>query len=240
MQFKNIVKIVGIAIIATLLASVTTIYAVNDEYGYHAIKPSATEIIGVKGQIYPYLSSTSDHVDRMIYMFSGAGVSPMFSIGVGHMDIGNNKVYYTTYYDEGVNDRVHWIRYSAAANGWYTAEVYTTSTSSDTYYFKVNNIAIGSYECISCEPLIIAGATSWGNNANNISGEFKDLQVKRNNIEGYKLFTVMGGLTKCDEEPNDIGFDYDTVNHSKIDLNNVTDDCTQDDPTYLYNNREWG
>ncbi len=45
---------------------------------------------------------------------------------------------------------------------------------------------------------------------------------------------------KCDEELYNIGFDFNTVNHSKIELNNITNDCTQDDSTYLYNNREWG
>ncbi len=67
MQYNKLINTTYIVIAIVITISISTAYVVNDEYRYHVLKPSASEIIGVKGQIYQYLSSTSDHTDRMIY-----------------------------------------------------------------------------------------------------------------------------------------------------------------------------
>ncbi|GIU71966.1 MAG: hypothetical protein KatS3mg003_1445 [Candidatus Nitrosocaldaceae archaeon] len=241
MQYNNMIKMLGIVTIALLLIP-TISYAVQ-QYGYHAIKPSGSfsEILGVKGKIYPYASSTTDHVDRMIYLFTTA--NPKLSIGIGHVDFGNGAIYYTGYFDEGLNDDVHYILGGSPTN-WYTAEVVTPNTSSTTYYWKINGITKGSYDCSTCNPITLAGATSWGNNANSVYGNFKDLQLKRNTDTQYQYFQSIVNLKKCKELPSTLGFEYplsgNSINQLIVDAT-TQHECTGDvSDQWLYRGGNWG
>ena len=238
-------KWLSMILIMLLLTTITTVYG-SQKYGYEAVKPSDSfkEIIGVKGRIYSYGGSvSSDHVDRMIYLFTTK--PPMLSVGLGHMEFANGAIYYTRYFDEGLDDNIHWVYTGSTPSGWYTAEVYTTSASSTVYRWKINDQSIGSWSCSDCNPIIVAGATSWGNNANYVFGNFTDLQLKRNIDTQYQDFQSVANLKKCFEEPAAIlGFEYqlpgNSANQLLIDATSAHE-CTGDVSTqWLYRGGNWG
>ncbi|MEM2856597.1 MAG: hypothetical protein QW416_05805 [Candidatus Nitrosocaldaceae archaeon] len=235
-------KAMMIASIA-LLITMASAYGAQ-QYGYQTIKPggSYSKIIGVKGQIYPYTgSSTTDHVDRMIYLFSSK--EPYLSVGLGHVEYSYGNIYYTRYFDEGLKQNIHWV-YNGSPTNWYTAEVYTTSSTSKTYYWKINGQVIGSWDCTTCNPINIAGVTSWGNNANYVNGNFKDLQLKRNTDTNYQYFNSVANLRKCYEEPTTLGFEYplqnNSINQLIVDATSVHE-CSGDVYNgWLYRAGNWG
>jgi len=198
-------------------------YGEHNIYGYMAVTANGTfnKIVAVKGNIYPYNSAmSSGHIDRMVYAYS---YLPELSVGTGHYDSSTIFKYFR-FFDEGLNDQFHIISSSSPSN-WYTAEI--TKVDSNTWNYKINGASIGTWDCDStCPPTPIAGAASleisYGD-ANNVYGWFDVLQLKRENDSTYQNWQSVANQSKCQENPNDLGFRYYPTANS---VNNFLVDAT--------------
>ncbi len=238
-------KLLFLPVALLTLSMIVIDAAYGSIWGYQAVKPSGSfnEVIGVKGNIFPYkggINGANQHVDRMAYLTDTAN----FSVGIGYYDYtdASNVERYRIfrYWDNGIDNNFHLLT-STDPSTWFTAEV--IAISSTIYDFKINGASIGTRSCsTSCPNPTIAGTASWGTGTTssmNVNANHKDLQLRRDTDSAYQSWNAVANELKCDEAPNTLGIEYPLANNNidQIIIDATTaHECLQDNSSpWLYN-----